>query len=533
MTRNLCCLVLLLSASTFVDASGFTFRKVVETGDDAEGINGFFDSIVLEPVINNNGVVAFSCRLFGTEELEQDNEALIIADESGWHIVALEGQPAPNGDGVYGSLFPIDQPVFYWPAINDNDQVIAKVGYINFTTPFSHSGLISATLEGVSSVARLSEATPAGTSLFDTLPGAFDGINTRGTTAFIAGTIAGGSDLGEGVFRWSNGSLEQVIHTGDVLPGTSETIIDIVGTRPGLGGTDTMTFKVLAENAEGVARERMLLASATGIVILSTDGEEAPGGGTYTEMGLGAGVTAMNSVGGVAFRAGISNPPFFETRVMRGSASGLSAIAVEDSPSPDGDGSCQTFLDPQSNDAGHVALVTAFEFEAGFATDIGIIRDVGSGWEVVLRTGYPLPAGTGTMGEANLGTPQMNASGTVAAIVGIADTVADVALVYSRAGEPAVEILRSGDVLAGREVASLVMPFNNDPGGRSSINDAGAVVFVAYFEDGTQGVYVAEAAGTQPVPAVSAWGVTVMALLILIFGTICFLSAQRARWSDA
>jgi hypothetical protein len=498
-------------------ATGFQIRKIVRTGDPSPDGNGFYESIILEPVINNQGAVAFSCRRSDTELDEADNEVLCLADATGWHLLAREGDPAPNGDGVFGSPLPVAQPVFFWPAINDAGQVVSAVGYVNFQTPFSHSGMIQADVNGIDDVVRLSQPIPGDLAVFDNLYGGFDPVDANGRTAFIADTLAGGVQSGQGIWRWANGVQETILQIGDPDP-AGGTIIDFLGTRPAIGKGGWTMFKAVTQEPGGQPREALYQVSPAGVVRrVLREGDPAPGGGTFEELGLISAISSLNSSGGAVFRTLLYVPPFFDTRVFRATSGGLAVAAKEGDPSPDGNGAFASFLDPQINDAGHLALVAVFEFDGPNGVDVGIIRDVGAGWEVVMRTGDLLPKGGATMSAGNVGTPQLNNAGSIASVVGIEGTEFDVALVYAPPGQPVTEILRSGDSLDGRVVTSIIIPFNNNPAGRSAINDAGEVVFAAYFTDGTQGIYVASPLGA-PIPAASTWGLALLLTALTLGG---------------
>lgn len=93
-------------------ASGFgTIQVIAVEGEAAPGGNGVYDSFT-SPLINDIGQVAFGANLAGTVRGYKDNGVILRGTPAGLTAVMREGQLAPEGNGVFLFQNPSPGPIF-------------------------------------------------------------------------------------------------------------------------------------------------------------------------------------------------------------------------------------------------------------------------------------------------------------------------------------------------------------------------------------------------------------------------------------
>ena len=90
-------------ASTAHAQSPITTVEIASIGDPAPDLNGLISQIG-GIAINNHNEVAFSCRLFGTEQGSFDNQAVIVMGNGTARVAARFGDAVPGGGFLSGVL---------------------------------------------------------------------------------------------------------------------------------------------------------------------------------------------------------------------------------------------------------------------------------------------------------------------------------------------------------------------------------------------------------------------------------------------
>jgi hypothetical protein len=146
-------------------------------------------------------------------------------------------------------------------------------------------------------------------------------INANGGLAFnarVSGTIGGGRSAGTAIFTWSSGSgLAKAVALGDATPivGTMfETLTLNSGAPTPFNNSGQLAFGAGFEGSTGGTGIFLYNpASGGSIAKIVTNGDAAPGGGTFTGFTSGGSIYALNQSGLVAFEASRSTggPGFF------------------------------------------------------------------------------------------------------------------------------------------------------------------------------------------------------------------------------
>ena len=195
----------------------FELERVVGTGDLAPDSNGPFAVALFPPVISDTGLVAVSARYFGSKAGEDDNEALLVIDDGVAEVRIREGDPVPDGNGSFGSVFPEHQPVFYWPAIGAGGEVACHASIISLS--FGDSGVMLTEPGGtVVQMVRAGQTLPGGFRLDEISAGSVPLTRSGETAMLLRTTELATSTPGQGVWRFSATTAEKILGTSDASP---------------------------------------------------------------------------------------------------------------------------------------------------------------------------------------------------------------------------------------------------------------------------------------------------------------------------
>jgi hypothetical protein len=467
---------------------GQSVTQLVRGGDPAPDGNGVFSdtfsydgNLIERLALNASGTVAFLAQLDGTAGGSTfDDSGLFTANASGVTQLVRLGDPAPDGNGVFGPQDPTSIDVSLLPpGIDDSGD---------------------ATFFGV---------------LFETSAGE-------------------GSD-DEGVFRADGTTLTQIARTtgleplGVVDPEISFLSPQIASNAAGevvLNASlpfDPMVFPPPAD------LERLYVYDGAALTEVARSGT-AVSGGTLTFFGD----VILAESGNVVFQAFVDAAVGFDgTALFLTDGLTLTEVARQFEVGPgEIDFEFNSFFGIDVNDQDQVALSASLERNAVPPDNrtTGIYRyDGGTGLVRLVRQGDPAPDGNGTFGELD-GPVFLNEHGAVAfgaSLTGTANPPNDLNGIFVVEPNGSVrQVVRQGQPLEGSTVFSpgflgSSVFFDTDDlalAGMTALNDAGQVAFTTSLADGRWGVFI------TPVPEPSSGALAVAALT-----TVAALRRRAAR----
>jgi hypothetical protein len=473
----------------------FVLTRVIGTGEESPDGNGVFDAPLFPPAVDGHGRVALSARYENTAQGTADDEALLVIDGNGTEIRLREGDPVPDGNGVFGAAFG-GQPAFYWPALAADGVVATHASILSPT--FGDSGLMRTDGSTVTQLARVGQVLPGGHQI-DVIQAGSIPLTNDGATAVLVGTTDLHSQTsGQGVWSFDGNAAVPYLRTGDPSPDGQGTVKKFHWGWIALAESGAASFVATIEDGavdDGV----LLLGTSETLKVVAREGELALPNLVYTAIDDYAGnvVPVLTPAGEVAARLLLNPSPPGSTLNSSGIFVGDTAplgLVAQQQQMPGGT-PIQSFLSPQVSAGGLTAVVATYSSSAGYVDDAALLlAGPARPLEQVARTGDALPHG-GQLGHA-LGVPQISPGGTVALAASVAGSGFPFpnysVLLWRAPGQPVREVLRTGDALDGRTVASIVLPAIHDPNGHRAINARGTVCFQVWFTDVTTAIYTAE-----------------------------------------
>lgn len=283
-------------------ASDGKISRVAADGDAIAGaglLSGFGKHPV--PALNESGTVAFAAALAGGKAVE----GIFSVSGAQRRAVALSGGPAPGIPA--GTLAGLDSP-----ALNDRGDVafLATVrrGRESIEAVYLRSG------PALRKVIAQGDPAPSGGSL-----AAFGmpALNNRGVIAFAAAVE--GRAVPGGVFVSEGDQVKMLVAAGDATPVGG--IFAKFSERVGISDTGAVAFNALLKNAPAAAG--VFVAEAGQVRKLVALGDAAPGGGTFSYLGLWP---ALSARGALAIAASVDGGAS-QVAVFRTAPSGLERVA--------------------------------------------------------------------------------------------------------------------------------------------------------------------------------------------------------------
>ncbi|QEG37626.1 DUF7453 family protein [Bythopirellula goksoeyrii] len=250
--------------------------QIVRSGQPAPDGNGdlvYGQTLGLAaPALNEMGQVAFSAYVTGTVDGLNDGGGVFLSDGSSLTTIARRGQPAPDGNGSFGT--------FSTPrSLNNSGQVAFRAGFIDSSLGFTDRGIVRGDGVTLEQIARHGQLAPDGDGTYREFY--HPAINDAGQVVFGAVFLGGQNIPRESrngdraiVFYDDELGLVPVARVGDPLLGS--TIVDF-----NFHGTEKLGFNERGQ----VAFQFFLEDYRRGIAIWSPVPE--PGAITYLALAGG------------------------------------------------------------------------------------------------------------------------------------------------------------------------------------------------------------------------------------------------------
>jgi hypothetical protein len=386
--------------------------------------------------------------------------------------IALSGQPAPDGNGTLSSFD--DHPPM---RLNEAGQ-IAFAARLTGTSGGNtdNAGIFRGDGGPITQITR-----------FPYSPFQRFFLNTAGEIAFTAtaNTVAPpGAESVRGVFRYDGQTLTEIVREGQPLPGGDGAFSPDLGAY-GISDSGQVVFGA----GWGILDHRILVGDGSSITELFRRGQPAPDGrGTLADI---LSWVEFNQAGRLFIHAYIEGTSVWLDRglfVHDGTL--LHQVARLDQSAPDGDGIFAAFPLPSDTRLLNVSGQLAFPVELAGATSAHsrIYRADTSGLTEIARQGQPAPDGNGVFTGFELPPPVLNTAGQAAFVATLPGVNIDFGPhrgLYVHDGNQVTQIVRSGQPGLGGH-GKVYHP------GDFALNDLGQVAFSPIdFDDGnySAGIY--------------------------------------------
>lgn len=469
------------------------YRTVALSGQQAPGAGEPF-SLVSGPRINNRGDVAFDGRVAGGDD---SPAGVWLGGTGGTRLVALEGQPAPDG-----SQFTVARLAL----LADNGHVgVGGFGNVFWVGP--PGGLQALAQAGANAPGTAAPFRDVGDSAV---------INASGEVAFIGRLLWGdgaGSGTDTGIWAGTPGSLRLVARQGNNTP----LQLNHVG-YPAINDSGQVAFMGASFGSPG--HWGIYFGRGPDDLVRVIDRDDAAPGVPGFNVGAAIGDIRLSNTGALGFTTSMETTAGQTAGqgVWRLDEGGLALVARSGTAAPGLPGRTFTDLEygPHMNEAGRVLFRGYLDGPAeNGPANSGLWAGTPDNVSLVAAEGQLAPgAGGARFGDANVTGPhgtkyqaafinvQQNEAGQVAwlgSLVGeTVDESNDTALFATDTAGKIVLVAREGNLIdvGGGELRRIDRLFGYQsylpdwPGGQW-FNDAGELAFSAQFPDGSTGVFVA------------------------------------------
>jgi hypothetical protein len=454
------------------EGGGEGLRLIAFDGREAPGVTGGIYTSLSEtyPLINNQGQTAFRSRLAITSGITTLNDTCVwVADAGGVPTLVLrEGDSAPGA--APGAVF-----------LDHTDVIGQRFSVFN-------------NLGEVATQTRLR-------------------IGTGGVT--------GNNDFG--IWRAGNGPTRMVGVEGAVAAGISPTqYYGNISATPAMNDLGQVTmFAPLKDTPGGTTNTGSgiwLGDPAVGMTLLARNGQTAPGAGGATFASFSRpnlnNASEYAFVGSLTIGGAVTDQNNSAMWISRdGNPMTMLAREADHAPGTGAAVGFSLFENAKINSAGRVTFLAGMAGipgagESGITTlnDTGIWSEGGSGLTLVVRENDQAPdLPAGVLFDV-LGSPTVNADGRIAFLSdlrGTGVTASNNTALWAQDADGALRLIaREGSTLdvndgPGADLRTVAQfGFWSDGGGedgqRTGLNDAGQLVFSAFFTDSTAGVFVVD-----------------------------------------
>jgi hypothetical protein len=485
--------LILLCVTQQVAVSNPITRVLTVTGEAASDGNGYI-AYLGDPVINDAGQVVFSATLEGTSDGFDSNLALYLFDGAVGPVrIARKGQYLPGVDATIPQLYTrravlnrTGQAPLYI-SLADPD---GSVGDDGIYVTDSIGGIVQIASEGqpppdgngvFTSFASDIDINDAGrvvfwNRLFRTANGIVD---------------QEGIFYGDGIHP-----LTQVVRTGTAAP-DGNGYMSYLSQSPYINNTGQVAYhaKLKGTQQRGVDDTGLYISDGTGNTIeVARRGQAAPDGNGTID-GFTFMPEAFSDTGQVTYIVEFTGTTGgYRDNLGLFLGDGLSApvqIARLGQDAPDGNGVFMEFSPPVLSNGGQVAFTGRLtDTQAGSDDDRGIyLHDDGTPLIQIVREGQAVPNGNGFFNSFS--TPAINEMGQVAFVSGLTGTQGGIndskGIFFYDPQLGMIQVARAGDVLLDSTVISVGFGFQAVDE-EISMNASGQIAFDFTLADGRGGV---------------------------------------------
>ena len=336
-------------------ADGTSLASIALQGQPAPDGNGSFRGFNGGHTLNDAGQVAFFGELDGTAGGLDDAAGIFRGDGATLTQIARRDQPAPDADGGTDGVL----RWLYPPAINGAGQVAFQVSH-DFSLPRDDFGLYRGDGGALELIGRVGQAAPDGDGTISRIFGPVS-LNDAGEAAFntfLAGT-SGGADNVTAIFRGDGTTLVQVARNGQAATdGETFRSVDL----PVLNDAGQVAFEGFTERTDGGlfnGNSGIYRDDGGALTRIARTGEVVPGGDATFSLFAGH---LLNDAGQVAFRSYLNDADDGQGTgegIFLGDGTSLVQVLRYGQPAPDGDGGADGMLfaeDFALNNRGQIAF---------------------------------------------------------------------------------------------------------------------------------------------------------------------------------
>lgn len=488
----------------------YAVEPVAITGDPAPGTGGLSFSVVYFADLNDSGLVAVDG---GLTPVGSYDEGIWVGSPRNMSLIVRAGDPVPGAAAL--TFFQFSGGAL----ANASGDVAVKATCKVDGVLAPCSGLWTGSAGNLQLLALTGDPAPGTGGYSFGQNFAIASFDDLGVTSFNADFLTPEGQK-SGVWTGTPGSLEPIVVPGDPAPDTvGLTFVEAGGLTSKTGTT------VIAAATDDPTVDRpwgYWKTGAGGLSIIAKAGDEAPGTGGRTFGNLTAGASGsggagwpptdrpdvgditgpiLNQLGHVAFN-GFLDPidpltGYGDEGIWIQDDLGLRLAVMVGDPAPGTTGlQFVDFNHVNFNSLGQIAFDAALN-SADPGTDHGIWRGLPDNLTLVVREGDPAPGTTGETFKYLTYGPSMNDTGEVVFQAKLAES-GDEGVWVARADGLVELVVRDGEVLKANagdyrtiQWAGIGDGVPSSYSAYNKLNEAGQLVVVVGFTDGTEGVVLA------------------------------------------
>jgi hypothetical protein len=474
----------ILAATVYAGSATAQTRTIVLSDDFVPEGNGQFN-LFENPVINNTGQIAFNATLKNTIGGAVNDTGVYLYNGSTLLNRARENDLVPEGNGRFDDLAGFD------PALNNSGQVTLLATLKNTSGGTAdNSGIYLHNGSALVNVVRENALVPGGNGRFDFLSYAGPAANNSGQVAFPSTlkSTSGGSLDDTGLFFY-NGTAVVTIARENALVPEGNGRFDSVAVFAAQNDAGQIAFSAGLRNTSGGTADDsgVYLYNGSALVNLARENALAPDGNGRFD---GFSSSGLNNSGQVVFYGFLKNTSggtADDLGIYLHNGSAVVNLARKNDSVPEGNGQISGFFSIlHLNDAGQVVFGATLKNTSGGTTDnSGIYLQNGTAVVNIARENAFVQEGNGQFNSFNVAS--LNNGGQVGFDASLKNTsggTTDDRGIYLADGQEQLNVVRKGDVLAGRTISSLQLAVTG------ALNDFAQITYQAAFTDGTQGVFL-------------------------------------------